>query len=113
MEDEGDVYTIEVDYPSIQTFVITPQLGETFRGVFYPENKQSYVHLGRHESLEDIEKTCEHEGIHAAIYQCIDWEYEEMWNDELTKKWSLTDNNDRKEHNAIRIMLLPEEYFGE
>ena len=112
MEDEGDMYVIDVEYPSNQTFTITPQLADPYRGVFYPEDKQSYVHAGRHECIEDLISTCIHEGLHAAIFQCQEWEWEEMWNDDLTEKWTLK-TNDRKEHYAIRIMLMAEDYFGE
>ena len=110
LEDEGDFYLETPEYPSHQTFTITPQLGDPYRGIFYPDDKQSYVHCGRHEVIEDILSTCEHEALHAAIWQCSEWEFEEMWNDALTEKWSLK-TNDRKEHYAIRIMLMEQEYF--
>lgn len=113
MEDIGDIYVEEVQYPSHQTFKITTESGETFRGVFYTEDKSSYVFLNRHENIEDILSTCEHEALHAAIYQCMEWEFEEMWNDTLTEKWSIKGNNNLKEHNAIRVMLQEQEYFGE
>ena len=112
MEDEGDFYLETPEYPSYQTFTITPQLGDSYRGIFYPDDKQGYVHCGRHEVLDDVLSTCEHEALHAAIWQVSEWEFEEMWNDALTEKWSLK-TNDRKEHNAIRIMLMEKEYFGE
>lgn len=114
MEDEGDVYVVEEEYPSFQTFKSTVESGETMRGVFYGEDKSSYIFLNRHENIwGDLISTCKHESIHSAIWQIIEWEYIEMWNDELTEKWSIKGNNNLKEHNAIRIMLSPEEYFGE
>ena len=112
LEDEGDFYLIEPEYPSHQTFTITPQLGDPYRGIFYADDKQSYIHCGRHEVIEDIISTAEHEALHAAIWQCIEWEFEDMWNNDLIEKWSIK-TNDRKEHNAIRIMLMEQEYFSE
>jgi len=112
MEDEGDFYMFTPEYDSHQDFTITPQLGETYRGVFYPEDKQSYVHVGRHENEEDIISTCVHESLHAAIYECVDWEMIEMLNAEIREKDTIK-TNDRKEHYAIRIMLMVEDYFGE
>ena len=87
--------------------------GETYRGVFYPEDKSNYVFLNRHENIADIISTSIHESLHAAIYQCMEWEWTEIWNDELTEKWSVKGNNGLKEHNAIRVMLFAEEYFGD
>lgn len=112
LEDEGDFYLFTPEYDSHQTFTIAPQLGESYRGVFYADNKQSYVHAGRHENIEDIISTCVHESLHAAIWECSDWEYIEMWNNELREK-DIIKTDDRKEHNAIRVMLMAEHYFGE
>jgi hypothetical protein len=111
MEEEGDLYVVESDWPSYQTFTIGPQPGETYRGVFYPDNKQSYVHCNRHENLEDLFSTCNHEAIHAAIWECIWEEWREMWNDNMVEKDTIK-TDDRKEHNAIRIMLMADLYFG-
>lgn len=113
MEDEGDFYLIEDIYPSSQTFRMTVESGETMRGVYYAEDKSSYIFLNRHENIEDVMSTCNHEALHAAIFQVIEWEYLEMLNDEITEKWSIKGNNNFKEHNAIRIMLWAPEYFGE
>ena len=113
MENKGDVYISNEEYPSYQTFIPTTESGETFRGVFYGEDKSSYVFLNRHESVCDLISTCNHEAIHAAVWQIIEWELIEMFNDDLTEKWTIKGNNNRKEHNAIRVLLMPEEYFGE
>lgn len=113
LEDEGDIYVSEEDYPSFQTFKCVTESGETFRGVFYGEDKSSYVFLNRHENIEDVISTSIHESIHTAIWQVMEWEWIEMWNDDLTEKWSIKGNNNLKEHNAIKIMLMVEEYFGE
>ncbi|UVF62473.1 hypothetical protein [Nitrososphaeria virus YSH_922147] len=113
LEEKGDIYIQEEEYPSFQSFQVVTESGETFRGVFYSEDKSSYVYLNRHENIADIISTCNHEALHASIWQIIEWEFDEMWNDNLTEKWSIKGNNNRKEHNAIRVMLMPEEYFGE
>ena len=113
MEDLGDIYVQEEEYPSYQTFKCVTESGETFRGVFYGEDKSSYVFLNRHENIFDIISTCNHESLHASIWQIMEWELNEMWNDTLTEKWSIKGNNNLKEHNAIRVMIMPEEYFGE
>ncbi len=112
-ENEGEVYLIDEEYPSHQTFKLFVESGETMRGVFYGEDKSSYVFLNRHENVEDIISTCVHEGLHAAIWTIVEWEYIEILNGYLIEKHSIKGNNNLKEHNAIRVMLMAEEYFGE
>jgi len=111
-ETEGDFYEAHIEYPSWQTWHIANQSGEMLRGVFYPDSKRHYVFLHRHECVEDIVATSIHESIHAGIFQCIEWEYDEMEKGMLLEKY-LTRMDDTEEHNMIRIAVMPEEYFGE
>lgn len=112
LETDGDFYEADVDYPSYQTWRITNQSGENFRGVFYSDSKRTYVFLHRHECIEDIIATSVHESIHAGIFQCVEWEYDELEKGKLLDKYMIR-MDDNEEHNMIRIALLPEEYFGE
>ena len=112
LETEGDFYVAEVDYPSYQTWRIFNQSGEIYRGVFYADSKRSYVFLHRHECIPDIIATSIHECLHAAIFQCIEWELDDLAEGKLLDK-NIVRMDDNEEHNMIRIALLPEEYFGE
>ncbi len=112
METDGHFYVAEIDYPSHQTWRIANQSGESFRGVFYADSKRSYVFLHRHECVEDIIATSIHESIHAGIFQCLEWEFDELSNGKILDKDCIR-MDDNEEHNMIRIALLPEEYFGE
>lgn len=42
-------------------------LGHDERGIYYPESKRIVIYLDRHECLEDILSTIQHELIHAAV----------------------------------------------
>ena len=42
-------------------------LGHGERGIYYPESKRIVIYLDRHECLEDILSTIQHELIHVAI----------------------------------------------
>ncbi len=112
LETEGDFYVAEIDYPSYQTFRLFNQSGEIYRGVFYADSKRSYVFLHRHECIPDIIATSIHECLHAAIFQCIEWELDDLAEGKLLDK-NIVRMDDNEEHNMIRIALLPEEYFGE
>jgi len=50
----------------IQDFRIFP-VEEILRGKFEPQSIKSYVFVGRHEVLEDLYHTCEHEDLHAVL----------------------------------------------
>ena len=53
-------------------------LGHGERGIYYPESKRIVIYLDRHECLEDILSTIQHELIHAAIEdQNLDEDQEE------------------------------------
>lgn len=112
LETEGDFYVADIDYPTYQTWRIFNQSGESYRGVFYSDSKRSYVFLHRHECIEDIIATSVHESLHAAIFQCTEWEFDELSLGKLLDK-DLIRMDDNEEHSMIRIALLPEEYFGE
>jgi len=112
LETEGEFYEAEVDYPSNHTFTMNNQSGEILRGVSYSDTKEAHTFLERHQVIEDVESTTEHENLHQAIFQCQEWEY-----DELDKMHILESDmiriDERQEHNIIRIMLWEEEYFTE
>lgn len=112
MEDEGDFYVVEVDYPSYHTFVTNNQSGEILRGVYYADTKKGFTFLERHQVIEDILSTTEHENLHAAIFQCLEWEYDELEDMKLLEK-HLTRIDERSEHDIIRLLLWEKEYFGE
>lgn len=111
-ETEGDFYVAEIDYPSYQTWRIFNQSGEILRGVFYYDSKRSYIFLHRHECVPDIIATSIHESLHAGIFQCIEWELDDLAEGKILDK-NIVRMDDNEEHNMIRIALLPEEYFGE
>lgn len=112
MEGDGDFYLETSNLPSHHTFRTFNQSGEIFRGIYYADSKRGYTFLHRHEVLEDILSTTEHENIHAAIAQIREWEEDEVLNSKLTAKYELL-MDDNEEHNMIRIALQEEEYFGE
>lgn len=112
LEDEGDFYLETSNIPSYHTFRIFNQSGEILRGVYYADSKRNYTFLHRHECMEDVYSTTEHENIHAAIAQCKEWEETDIINAKMTEKYRLT-MDDNEEHNMIRIALQEEEYFGE
>jgi hypothetical protein len=45
-------------------------LGHDERGIYYPESKRIVIYLDRHECLDDIFSTIQHECIHYAIHTC-------------------------------------------
>ncbi len=112
MEDDGVAYSVDVDYPSFHTWRLFNQSGEILRGVCYSDSKRSYTFLHRHEVRGDWLSTTEHENLHSAIFQCVEWEYDEMAEGKLLEK-DMIRIDDNEEHNMIRIMLQEEEYFGE
>lgn len=112
IEENGDFYLEAPDYPSYHTWRLQNQSGEILRGVFYADSKRNYTFLHRHEVEEDWLSTTEHENIHSAIFQCIEWEIDEMADGKLLDKDSIR-MDDNEEHNMIRIALQEEEYFGE
>ena len=54
----------------------------------------------------------EHENLHAAIFQLIEWEIDELTEEKLIEKYIIR-MDDNEEHNMIRVALQEEEYFGE
>jgi len=112
LETEGYFYEAEIDYPSEHTFTMNNQSGEIFRGVYYADTKLGHTFLERHQVIEDIESTTEHENLHAAIFQCIEWEFIELDFAKILES-DLIRLDERQEHNLIRILLWEEEYFGE
>jgi hypothetical protein len=112
LETDGDFYIADIDYPSFQTFRLFNQSGENLRGVFYADSKRTYVFMHRHECIPDIMATSEHESLHAGIFQCMEWELDDLTEGKLLDKDCIR-MDDNEEHNMIRIALLPEEYFGE
>lgn len=112
LEDEGDFYEADIDYPSYHTFTMNNQSGEILRGVYYADTKNSHTFLERHQVIEDVLSTTEHENLHAAIFQCFEWEYEELYLGNIREK-DVTRIDEREEHNIIRILLWEEEYFTE
>lgn len=111
-ESDGDIYIAHVEYPNHHTFRVFNQSGETYRGVYYADSKRGYTFLHRHENIEDILSTTEHENLHAGIFQCREWEFDEIEEGKLLDKHVLR-MDDNEEHNMIRIALQEEEYFGE
>ncbi len=109
---DGDYYIAHIDYPSYHTFVMNNQSGEILRGVYYADTKTGYTFLERHQVIEDVESTTEHENLHAAIFQCTEWELDDLEDGKILDK-HLVRINERTEHNIIRILLWEEEYFGE
>ena len=112
LETDGDFYIAEIDYPSSQTWRLFNQSGEILRGVFYADSKRSYVFMHRHECIPDIIATSVHESLHAGVFQCIEWELDDLEDGKILDK-DTTRMDDNEEHNMIRVALLPEEYFGE
>jgi len=108
---DGDYYIADIPYPSYHTFVMNNQSGEILRGVYYADNKKGYTFLERHQVIEDVESTTEHENLHAAIFQCIEWELDDLQDGKMLDK-DLFKLNDREEHNIIRIMLWENEYLN-
>ena len=64
------------------------------RGILYTETKRSFVYLGKHESLEEILDSCEHESLHCAIRHDLD--------DSDTDESQNMDVDE--EHNLMRFM---------
>jgi len=112
LESEGDFYDADIDYPSYHTFSMNNQSGEILRGVFYADSKKSHTFLERHQVIEDVESTTEHENLHAAIFQCMEWEYDDLEDAKILEK-DIIRMDERQEHNMIRILLWEREYFGE
>ncbi len=112
IEEKGDFYLETPDEPSYQTWRIQNQSGEILRGVYYGDSKRSYVFLHRHENIEDVLSTSEHESIHSAIFQCIEWELDDIQAGTMLEKDSII-MDDNEEHAMIRIALQEVEYFGE
>jgi len=112
LEAKGDFYLQTPDYPSYSTFRMFNQSGENYRGVFYADSKRNYVFCQRHENIEDVLSTTEHENIHAAIFQCVEWEIEDLADDKLIEKYTIK-MDDNEEHNMIRVAIWGEESFGE
>lgn len=110
LETEGYFYEADIDYPSYHTFSMNNQSGEILRGVYYADSKKSHTFLERHQVVEDVYSTTEHECLHAAIFQCLEWEYEELNLGELLES-DMTRIDEREEHNIIRILLWEDEYF--
>ncbi len=110
LETEGYFYEADIDYPSYHTFTMNNQSGEIYRGVFYADTKFGHTFLERHQVIEDVYSTTEHECLHAAIFQCLEWEYEELDKGELLDK-DMIRIDERQEHNIIRIMLWEDEYL--
>ena len=110
LETEGYFYEAEIEYPTYHTFSMNNSSGEILRGVFYYDTKLGHTFLERHQVMEDIYSTTEHENLHAAILQCIEWEF-----DDLDKGWitemDMVRCDERQEHNAIRILLWEDEYL--
>jgi len=112
LEEDGDFYLETPELPSHHTWRLFNQSGEILRGVFYADSKRNYTFLHRHESMEDIYKTTEHENIHAAIDLIREWEQDELMENKMSDKWE-TRMDDNEEHNMIRVAVMPEFYFGE
>ena len=112
LETKGDFYIADIDYPSYQNFRLFNQSGEILRGVFYGDSKRTYVFLHRHECIPDIIATSIHESLHAGIFQCMEWELDDLADGKLLDK-DIIRMDDNEEHNMIRVALLPEEYYGE
>ena len=112
LETKGDFYIADIDYPSYQNFRLFNQSGEILRGVFYGDSKRTYVFLHRHECIPDIISTSIHESLHAGIFQCMEWELDDLADGKLLDK-DIIRMDDNEEHNMIRVALLPEEYYGE
>lgn len=104
-ETEGLFYSIESK--GVSTFEITPESGNSERGVCFLENGNRYTHLSRHGCYEDILNTLEHEDLHAAIELCRSWELEEEQEKHIESA-SLIDP--RQEHRIIYRMLNPDWY---
>ena len=111
-ETDGDFYLAVIELPSYHTFRIFNQSGEILRGVYYSDSKRSYTFLHRHENMEDVFSTTEHENIHAAIDQCREWELNEIIDNKMLTKYELH-MDDNEEHNGMRIAIWEKEYFGE
>ena len=109
---DGDYYVAHIDYPNYHTFEMNNQSGEILRGVYYADTKTGYTFLERHQVVEDVESTTEHENLHAAIFQCEEWELDDLEDGKMLEK-DLVRVNDRTEHNIIRILLWESEYFGD
>ena len=99
-ETDGEFYS--TDSIGVSTFEITPESGNSERGVCFMENGNRYCHLSRHGCIEDILNTLAHEDLHAAINECRIWEHEE------NEKY--IDHDPRQEHRMIYIMLNPDWY---
>ena len=65
----GDFDYIESTHS--QDFKYHP-IAEIYRGIFHPETSRTEIYYGRHESFEDITKTCTHEALHSAFSSIID-----------------------------------------
>lgn len=111
LETEGYFYEAEIDYPTYHTFTMNNQSGEILRGVYYADSKKCHTFLERHQVVEDIYSTTEHECLHASIFQCQEWEFDELDKGDLLDK-DMIRLDERQEHNIIRIMLWEDEYFS-
>lgn len=112
LETEGEFYEADIDYPSHHTFTMFNQSGDMFRGVYYMDSKLAHTFLERHQVIEDVESTTEHENLHQAIFQCQEWEYDELNLGHLLDS-DMIRMDERQEHNIIQIMLWEKEYFSE
>lgn len=52
--------------PFEQDIKIMP-VEEVLRGEFYSTSKRSVVYAGRHETIQEFIKSCEHEAIHGVL----------------------------------------------
>lgn len=83
---------------------------EQKRGVYYSNNRKSYIFLKNHENLQDIYNTGKHEAEHGAIDICSDWEDEEIAEGRLKPQEAFF-LDDRQEHIIIRYMAWAEEHL--
>jgi hypothetical protein len=92
-----------------QTFV-TIVHDDPKRGVYYGNNRKSYVFLKNHENQPDIINTCTHETLHGAIDRVSTMEDEESAEGSL-KEADAFFLDDRIEHIIIRYMLWADEFI--
>ena len=90
--------------------LVTINHDEPKRGVYYTENRKSYIFLKNHENLPDIYNTCRHEAEHGAIDICSNWEDQDI-EEGILKPSQGFYMDDRQEHIAIRYMAWAEEHL--